>query len=59
MGRDKRNAPALDKVLCNQLVSELEVMSTTLNQAVSTCQWIQITIFSYHKKMMFGNYWQD
>lgn len=60
MGKDKRNIPALDIILCNQLVSEIEAISTVLNKLFLHVSGHElITVFSYHKKMMFSNYWQD
>ena len=60
MGKDKRNTLALDIILCNQLVSEIEAISTTLNKLFLHVSGHElITVFSYHKKMMFNNSWQD
>lgn len=56
MGKDKRNTPALDIILCNQLVSEIEAISTTFNKlSLHVSGHELITVFSYHKKMMFNN----
>ena len=60
MGRDERNTPALDIILCNQLVSELEAISTALNElSLHFSGHELIAVFSYHKKIMFSNYQQD
>lgn len=60
MGRDERNTPALGIILCNQLVSELEAISTTLNKlSLHVSGHELITVFSHRKKIMFSNYQQD